>query len=259
MDLSHTSYRRIIKRLKFKCYTPRLTHSLIEDDPDRRLQYCELMLNQYSEDEALFDRVIFSDEAQFKLNGLVNRRNSVYYNTINLHIRYETQLNQPGVLVWGGFSSFGVFGPYFFDSNVTGASYLHMLQEYLVPVLKSAYPEEMRTFYFQQDGAPAHYMTAVRNYLDNEFVGGVIGRRGSTEWPPGSLDLTPLDFFMWGYVKDKVYARKPRTLTELKGFIEDVFLKLEINDTMRKNVIKSIPDRLQDCINVEGDTFEYLK
>lgn len=259
LDISHTSYRRIVKKLKFKCYMPRLTHGLIEDDPDRRLQYCELMLNEYSNDETLFDQIIFSDEVQFKLNGLVNRHNSVYYDTINPHILYETQLNQPGVQVWGGFSSFGIFGPYFFDGNVTGASYLNLLQDNLIPGLKAVYPEEMETFYFQQDGAPAHYSVGVRDYLDGEFVTGVIGRRGAIEWPPRSPDLTPLDFFLWGYVKDKVYARKPRTMEQLRLYIEDAFLDIEINATMRRNVINSIPGRLQDCIDVEGHTFEYLK
>ncbi|GBN23572.1 hypothetical protein AVEN_144157-1 [Araneus ventricosus] len=25
-------------------------------------------------------------------------------------------------------------------------------------------------------------------------------------WPPRSPDLTPCDFFLWGYVKDKIYV-----------------------------------------------------
>lgn len=259
LDMSHTSYCRIVKRLKFKCYTPRLMHGLIEDDPDRRLQYCELMLNEFNEDPTIFHNIIFSDEAQFKLNGLVNRHNSVYYDTINPHITVETQLNQPGVLVWAGLSSSGLIGPYFFEGNVTGQSYLEMLQTYLVPGLKTLYPNEMQKLYFQQDGAPAHYSLSVREYLSTQFNGRVIGRRGTIEWPPRSPDLTPLDFFLWGYVKDDVYARKPKTLDQLKDFIEDAFEKLAGNVSMIKNVIDSIPSRLQDCINEEGQQFEYLK
>jgi hypothetical protein len=32
--------------------------------------------------------------------------------------------------------------------------------------------------------------------------------------------LTPLDYFLWGYVKSLVYANKPATLQELRANIE---------------------------------------
>ena len=41
-------------------------------------------------------------------------------------------------------------------------------------------------------------------------------------WPPRSCDLTPLDFFLWGYVKDKVYADNPQSIQELKEKIRAV-------------------------------------
>nr|CAI5833004.1 unnamed protein product [Callosobruchus analis] len=37
-----------------------------------------------------------------------------------------------------------------------------------------------------------------------------IGRRGPIEFPPRSPDLTPLDFFLWGTVKDEVYKQEAR-------------------------------------------------
>jgi transposase len=40
------------------------------------------------------------------------------------------------------------------------------------------------------------------------------------EWPPYSPDLNPLDYFLWGYLKDRVYANSPHTLEELKGAIK---------------------------------------
>jgi hypothetical protein len=39
-----------------------------------------------------------------------------------------------------------------------------------------------------------------------------IGRRGAVEYPPRSPDLTPLDFYLWGTLKDMAYRRKPATL-----------------------------------------------
>ena len=31
-------------------------------------------------------------------------------------------------------------------------------------------------------------------------------------WPPRSPELTPVDFFLWGLLKDKVYKNSPRTI-----------------------------------------------
>ena len=70
--------------------------------------------------------------------------------------------------------------------------------------------------YFQQDGAPPHYHRDVRAYLKATFPNRWIGRRGSVEFPARSPDLTPMDFFLWGYLKDKAYGSKPATVDELK-------------------------------------------
>jgi hypothetical protein len=43
-----------------------------------------------------------------------------------------------------------------------------------------------------------------------------IGRGGPSPWPPPSPDLTPLDFFLWGHIKDVVYRTPPTTLFDLK-------------------------------------------
>ncbi|KAJ4447824.1 hypothetical protein ANN_09832 [Periplaneta americana] len=53
-----------------------------------------------------------------------------------------------------------------------------------------------------------------------------IVRGGPIAWPPRSTYLTPLDFFLWGYVKDKVYATPVRDLRDLReriiGAIESI-------------------------------------
>ena len=37
------------------------------------------------------------------------------------------------------------------------------------------------------------------------FPSKVISKREDISWPPRSPDLTPMDFFLWGYLKAKVY------------------------------------------------------
>ena len=54
---------------------------------------------------------------------------------------------------------------------------------------------------------------------------------------PLSCDLTALDFLLWGYVKDKVYADAPQSIKELKEKIHAVID--EIEPQMCENVMEN--------------------
>ena len=108
--------------------------------------------------------------------------------------------------------------------------------------------------YFQEDGAPPHYHREVRSFLDEVLPNRWIGRRGFVEYPPRSPDLTPLDFFLWGYLKDKVYATKPATVAELRDAIEHEYT--QIPRELFHNVCESIAWRCQLCLNQSGCHFE---
>ena len=58
-------------------------------------------------------------------------------------------------------------------------------------------------------------------FHDRTFIQRWVGRRGSAaEFPPRSPDLTPPDVYLWGTLKNTVYAAKPQTLEELRDQIE---------------------------------------
>ncbi|PNF42655.1 hypothetical protein B7P43_G19015, partial [Cryptotermes secundus] len=113
-----------------------------------------------------------------------------------------------GVNVWCGLSSCGLIGPFFFEGTVTGQVYLDMLQTLIFPAIQELFGDGR---FYLQGGLPPH----VREYLDDTLLGRWIGRRGPTEYPPWSPDLTPLDFYLWGTLKDEVYQQKPATLNTL--------------------------------------------
>jgi len=94
--------------------------------------------------------------------------------------------------------------------------YKHLLQElYLAPQLEEFHP----WIIFQQDGAPPHWGSHVRRFLDATVPNRWNGRDGPTPWPPRSPDITPLDFFLWGYVNDKVFSTPVPDITNLKARI----------------------------------------
>ena len=73
--------------------------------------------------------------------------------------------------------------------------------------------ENENEVYFQQDGAPPQFHVNVRNFLNCTFNQRWRGQSGSAmEFSPQSQDLTLLDFYLWGTLKDMVYATKPQTL-----------------------------------------------
>ena len=68
--------------------------------------------------------------------------------------------------------------------------------------------EDRNDYICQQDGSPAHYKD-VRRYLNRNLPQRCVGRTGKEDdalmrWPLRSPDLTPSDFFFWGFVKDTV-------------------------------------------------------
>ncbi|XP_016075224.1 PREDICTED: uncharacterized protein LOC107542427 [Miniopterus natalensis] len=232
---------RILKRCHWKSDIPRLVHAISEDDPDRRVEYCEWYLERCVEDAHFPTKIVWSNEATFKLNGSINRHNCTYGRSDNPHAMMEHHVNLPGVTVWCGLSSRGLIGPFFVDGTVTGPIYLNLLRQSVMPSIREVFEDE--EFYFQQDGAPPHYHHDVRSYLDDILPNRWIGRRGFVEYPPHSPDLTPLDFFLWGYLKDKVYATKPATVSELRVAIEQECT--QIPNEMFVDVCDSIALRYQ--------------
>jgi len=49
-----------------------------------------------NEDEVFVTKIVWSDEAQFKLNETVNRHNCVYWAPENLHVEVDKAVNLPG-------------------------------------------------------------------------------------------------------------------------------------------------------------------
>ena len=67
-----------------------------------------------------------------------------------------------------------------------------------------------------QDGAPPHFSCFVTDVLNERFPDAWIGRGGPIPWPPQSPDLSPLDFSLWGYIKNIVYAENIRNIQHLQ-------------------------------------------
>ena len=58
------------------------------------------------------------------------------------------------------------------------------------------------------------------------------------------------DFFLWGYLKSKVYMQKPHTVDDLKVSIREEIAT--VPQEMLVNVMQNFEERLQTCVWQEG-------
>ena len=252
LEISRQSVHNLLRKRNLKPYIPRLFHALNDGDADRRVEFSEIFLDIMRDDETFQDKIWWSDEACFKLNGHINRHNCSYWSHDNPHVVLEKEVNLPGVTVWAAMSSNGIIGPFFFDSSVTGELYLDMLKTFFFPQV-----QHERDIRFQQDGAPPHYAYCVREWLDSNFSGRWIGRRGPIDWPSRSPDLSLMDFFLWGILKDMVYKEKPRTIPDLRRVIVEKFATIDLE--LCRKFCRSVPSRLLSCIENNGKQFEQFR
>lgn len=262
-NMSERSVRRILKVNKFHPYKVQLHQELNEDDPDRRMQFCQVMMDAINGNNMLMNSIVFSDESTFCLNGFVNKHNCRYWSDHNPHWMEEGHTQYPQKLnVWAGIVRGRIIGPFFMRGTLNGDRYLQLLQEQIVPELVRLYPNHRNhlqlsdEIWFQQDGAPPHFDARVRQYLNTIFPQRWVGRRGHIEWPARSPDLTPLDFFLWGHLKSVVYKDLPHSLEELEYKIR--IAVQEITPEVYQNALRSFVDRLGYCQAVGGFHFEHL-
>jgi len=256
LNLSKASVQRIIKKNRYHAYHISLHQALLEQDNIKRVEFCMHMQELLVDPENL-NNILFTDEATFDNLGVVNKHNMHYYATENPHwVRHINFQNQWKLNVWGGIINNHIIGPHFFDGSLNGPTYLNFLQEELPLLLEDVDLLTRQQMFFQHDGAPAHYHNIVRTFLNGWRGQNWIGRGGPINWPPRSPDLTPLDFFLWGYVKQKVYQLMPTTAEDMKERIRTAFRSITV-DTLER-VRSTWIYRMEMCIQVEGKTFEYL-
>ncbi|GBP20082.1 hypothetical protein EVAR_13854_1 [Eumeta japonica] len=122
-----------------------------------------------------------------------------------------------------------------------------MLDDFFVPELQN-FPGYNRKTWF--NGATSHTSYRSLPRVREIFPGKLISRRGDVNWPPRSPDLTPIDFFLWGYVKSKVYTNKPTSLEQLKGNIHHEMAAITENTC--RAVIGNYSHRLNECRERNG-------
>jgi len=113
--------------------------------------------------------------------------------------------------------------------------------------------EELSIGYFQQDGATSHTSHASVAEIQS-FVGDRVISKGL--WPPRSPDLTPPDYFLWGYLKGRVYRNKPRTINALKANVAEEIQTVAADVLAR--TLQNMARPVQSCLDANGAHFQHM-
>lgn len=71
-----------------------------------------------------------------------------------------------------------------------------------------------------------------------------------------SPDLTPLDFFLWGYLKEQVYATEPETVEHMVARLHAAATNVDAE--MLQHVRVGILRRIHACVAAGGGHFQHL-
>jgi len=242
--------------LKFKPYRISAVHELKPLDYGKRVAYCQ-WFQEFIKIDGILNLAFFTDEAWFHLSGYVNSQNYRIWATENPHEFRETSLHPQKIGVWCAVSRKRIVGPIFFTDTINSDNYVKILEQFVSELEE----EEIVAGHFQQDGAPAHTAKNTAPYLKTYFANRIISKSNryletEVEWPTRSPDLTILDFFLWGHLKNRVYATGPQTLDELKANIENEIRNISSETLIR--VSDNMIRRVELCLENGGGHFQHL-
>jgi len=142
-----------------------------------------------------------------------------------------------------------IIGPIFFEETIKTAAYMEIFNTFV----NQLDDEKLSGGYFQQDGATSHTSHASMAEIQFFFGDQVISKG---IWPPRSPDLTPSDYFLWGYLKGRGYQIKPRTIVALKANIT-VEIQAVTADVLARN-FQNMARRVQSCLDGNVGQFQHM-
>uniref|UniRef100_A0AAR2K5X1 Transposase Tc1-like domain-containing protein n=1 Tax=Pygocentrus nattereri TaxID=42514 RepID=A0AAR2K5X1_PYGNA len=200
--------------------------------------------------DAKWKSVLWSDEStfQFFFKSWTSCPSGQRGKGLSGLLSAQKVLKPVSLMVWGCVSAHGMGNLHICEDTINAIQLAHDNQSTLEA---GTFPE-----FFQQDGAPPQYGCQVQAFLDEQFPGKWIGRRGPVEWPPRSPDLTPLDFYLWGHLKAIVYAVKIRDVQHLKLWILEA--SASISSAVLLSVCEEWEKRVALAIQHNGQHFEHI-
>lgn len=255
-----TCWRIVREDMKLFPYRIQTHQVLVATDKIKRKDMASKLIEKAKKSPMFLKRLWTSDEAHFHLHGRVNSKNNIFWGSSKPDHVATAPLHSPKVTVWAAISSKGIIGPMFFEdengetTTVNKERYVVVLEKFKAE-LNRRFPDSVGRWWFQQDGAAPHTSKLALDWLQTNFGERLISRKSEFEWAPHSPDLSPPDYYLWGYLKDRVYKTKPQNLLELKQNIRAEMAAIPAATC--ESVMKNFLRRLELCVTQNGGHFEH--
>jgi arginine repressor/hemolysin-activating ACP:hemolysin acyltransferase len=216
--VSQSTVSRIIKSTNFvlrkKCKVQKLSPSNAEKRRQRAFRLYRKLANHR------YKNFVTTDESWFYLKGTEGKRKVCYVKKNDPD--YERMIIQQdssrpkGFMVWAGISSRGKTSIRFVDpgTKIDSDYYIkHILTPFLSRDLPRLFPgSQKKKMIYHHDSAPSHVSKKTIAFMNEAKLNYVKPE----EWMPKSPDAAPMDYAVWGYLKQRLNKHKIETLDELK-------------------------------------------
>ena len=243
-----TIQRRLKLDLGYRRTVAKKRPAITAKQKDKRLKFALENLKKYKKK---WRKTLFSDESSFVVCGnspkWVRRRPG--------SDRYDPKFINPTVkqpqklMIWGCISYSGPGSLVFLPKNTTMNSvrYRQLLRNNLKESLRKCKIAK-KDAVFQQDGATPHTAKIIGTYLDSINISYI------KPWPGNSPDLNPIEH-VWSHMKMELQNRDTSSIPKLEAEIWDIWQHLDRNYI--KDLIDSVPNRLQEVIDCNGRATSY--
>lgn len=148
-------------------------------------------------------------------------------------------------MVWGCFAWGGVGKLVKIDGTMTADSYISILKRNLKESARKVGLE--KKFIFQQDNDPKHTAHKTKAFFQTSRI-------KVLEWPPQSPDLNPIEN-LWSILDRNVDKGDVTNRDKLFEALETAWS--QIKPQHLKNLVESMPRRLQSVIEAKGGHTKY--
>lgn len=255
LRISEGSVRTILKkRLNTFPYKLQKVQELTQQKKATRLKRARALMRRHASGD--LKNIVFSDEKLFTIQQVVNKQNDRVWAKGRSSIdsdsfRVTRTQGVASVMVWAGITATGrtplVFVPE--NAKINARMYLDLiLNGCLKPWAETQFSGI--PWVFQQDSAPAHKARTTQAWLQANVPGFI----STSEWPPYSPDLNPMDFCIWSILENKVCATRHSSVNSLKNALLREWGR--IPQSMLRDSIDAFGKRLRLVVQARGGYIE---
>lgn len=203
------------------------------------------------------EKWVFTDEKRFTLNGPPKGNNYVWSNDSRSDevYYYGNKYGNGSVEVWAAITKFGRPSVFFIErqknEKFSANDMVEKILKKKVPEIAGIFLENgIEDWIYQQDGDSKHGSRVVCDFLLKETPKLI----GAKSWPANSPDLNLIEN-CWAYLQEKVNAREPQNIAQLKEIINEEWER--IPDSYINSLYNSWGNRLITVIENNGGITKY--